>query len=160
MLGSAANGLRLRRRIWLGAEAAQVQTETVVENAGGSPLEVTVQSQFDGDPGPLDDAVVEFRSSDGREVRKKLIEPGAQPVGGDNYTGAGRPAGEWRAVHLKTGLALVNSFPPEQVDRASLVYSAKNASRVTLALWSPKRVLKPGESMRLNADYSARRASR
>jgi hypothetical protein len=91
-------------------------------------------------------------------VRKKLIEPGAQPVGDDNYTGAGRPACEWRVVDLKTGLALVNNFPPEQADRASLVFSAKNVSRVTLALWSPKRTLKPGESMRLNADYSAQRA--
>jgi hypothetical protein len=160
LLGSAANGLRLRRRIWLGSDAAHLQTETVVENAGRSPVEVTLQSQFDGDPGPLDDTVVEFHASDGRVVRKQLIEPGAQPVGGDNYVGAARPAGEWRAVHLKSGLALVNSFPPEQADRASLMFSAKNASRVTLALWSPKRTLKPGESMRLNADYAAQRAGR
>jgi hypothetical protein len=160
LLGSAANGLRLRRLLRLGASDARLQTETVVENAGGSPVVVTLQSQFDGDPGPLDDAVVEFRASDGRTVRKKLMEPGAQPVGGDNYAGAARPNGEWRAVHLKSGLALVNTFPLDQADRASLMFLAKNSSRVTLALWTPKRTLKPGDSMRLNADYSAQQASR
>jgi len=127
---------------------------------GQEMIEVTLQAQFDGDPGPLDDAVVEFRASDGRVVRKKLIVTDAQPVGGDTYTGAARPAGEWRAVHLKTGLTLVNSFPADQPDRASLMFSAKNSSRVTLALWSPKRTLKPGESMRLNADYLVRHGDR
>ncbi|MCX6622258.1 MAG: hypothetical protein NTY38_14560 [Acidobacteria bacterium] len=53
----------------------------------------------------------------------------------------------------------MNTFPPEQTDRTALAVSSKNASRVTMVPWSPKRTLKPGESMRLNADYSPRRAS-
>jgi hypothetical protein len=50
----------------------------------------------------------------------------------------------------------VNNFPPEQADRASLVFSAKNVSRVTLGVWSKKRSLAPGEILRLDADYEAR----
>ena len=156
LIGSAANGLKMSRRLWLGDEDAQVRTATVLENVGSSAVEVTLQSQFDGDPGPLDDAVVEFRAVDGRTVQKKLIKPGEQPVGGDTYTGSGRPAGEWRVVQPKTGLTLVNTFRPEHIDRATLAFSAKNASRVTLSVWSPKRTLQPGESMRLEVEFSAR----
>jgi hypothetical protein len=156
LVGTSANGLRLRRLLRLVAEEARLQTETVVENGGANPVDVTLQSQFDGDPGPLEDAVVEFRASDGVGVRKKLIEPGSQAAGGETYVGIHRPAGEWRAVHGKTGLTLVNTFPPEQADRAALAFSAKNANRVTMSLWSPKRTLRPGERLRLEAGYAAR----
>ncbi len=156
LVGTSANGLRLRRLLRLVAEEARLQTETVVENSGANPVDVTLQSQFDGDPGLLEDAVVEFQAADGVGVRKKLIEPGGQPAGGETYAGIHRPAGEWRAVQLKTGLTLVNTFPPEQADRAEMAFSAKNANRVTMSLWSPKRTLQTGEKLRLETEYAAR----
>ncbi|MBI5283152.1 MAG: DUF4838 domain-containing protein [Candidatus Solibacter usitatus] len=155
LVGTSPNGLRLRRLLRLAGDEARLQTETVVENGGADPIDVTLQSQFDGAPGPLEDAVVEFRAVDGKGVRKKLIEPDGQPAGEENYPSGQRPAGEWRAVHAPSGLTLVHAFPPEQADRATLAFSAKNSSRVTMSVWSPKRRLKPGEQLRLESEYSA-----
>jgi hypothetical protein len=50
-------------------------------------------------------------------------------------------------------LAVVNRFPKDQVTRCSLNWTAKADYRVTMGLWSAKRTLAPGETLKLEADY-------
>jgi hypothetical protein len=152
--GSASNGLRIRRVLRLEGDA-WLRADALVENGGSAPIDVTLQAQFDADPGPLANAVVEFRAANGEVVRRELIRPGEQPAGGETYSGGLLPAREWRVRHTASGLSLANMFAPDQVDRAVLGFSGKSANRVGLSLWSKKRTLKPGEQMRLDVEYVA-----
>ncbi|MEN6603943.1 MAG: hypothetical protein ABFD86_16160, partial [Bryobacteraceae bacterium] len=156
LTGTTTEGLRLRRVIQLDGEQARMHTETIVENASGKAVTSAIQSQFDADAGRMDAAAVEFVALDGNTVRRKMIVPEEQPVGGETYGGRAAPQGEWRIVNSATGLVLTNRFTPGQADRAVLDWSAKNANRVSLRLWSKKKVLQPGETMRLDADYEVR----
>ena len=154
--GTTTEGLRLRRLVQLDGEQARVHTETVVENDSGKAIASAIQSQFDADAGRMDAAAVEFVTLDGTTFRRKLLVPEEQPVGGETYGGRGVPQGEWRIINSATGLVLSNRFAAGQADRAVLDWSAKNANRVSLRLWSKKKVLQPGETMRLDADYEVR----
>jgi hypothetical protein len=55
-------------------------------------------------------------------------------------------------------IAAVNTFPTEQVARCNANWTGKADSRVTLSLWSAKRNLAPGETLRLDTDYEIRRS--
>jgi hypothetical protein len=101
----------------------------------------------------MDDVSIAFSGQDGKAIDKKLIEPEQEPVGSDTYTGTGRPDGEWRIVNRRAGLMLTNRFPKAQVERCIARWVAKNRNSVSLVLWSEKRRLEPGESMRFDADY-------
>jgi len=158
LVGSGANGLRCHRLIQLVGEDPHVHTETVLENTGTTTVEVALQSQIQIDPGgpnpqDMDDVVVRFRRQDGTAVELKLIKPAEEPTGVETYTGTAQPDGEWRVVNRRTGRVLVNRFPKEQVARSGLFWTAKNQNHVTFMLWSEERALKPGESLRLDADY-------
>ncbi|MBI3693945.1 MAG: DUF5107 domain-containing protein, partial [Acidobacteria bacterium] len=146
LTGSCANGLRLRRKIEL--REGVVHTETVVENRGAEAVEAVLQVRGDFHTGDMDNAVVRFRRQDGGVVERKLIQPEQPPMGSQTYAGAEQPDGEWRL-----DAAVVNRFRKEQVERALLSWTAKGPPRVTLGLWSAKRRLGPGESLRLEADY-------
>jgi hypothetical protein len=121
-----------------------------VENGGGSPVEVVLQSRIEADPGEIDDAEVVWGGGG-----RRLIRPEEQPTGSETYSGAAVPGGEWRVVN-RGAVRLVNRFDPAQVERALLSWSGKGVHRVTLALWSKKRTLAPGESLRLDAGYEPR----
>ncbi len=156
LIGTTVEGLKLRRKIQLVGDAPRVHTQTIVENTSGKPITSAIQSQFDADAGRMDDAAVEFLTLDGKSVKRKLLVPGEQPVGGETYGGRQAPQGEWRVVNASTGLQLTNRFTTEQADRAVLDWSAKNANRVSLRLWSKRKTLQPGEALRLDADYDLR----
>lgn len=158
LVGAGPDGLKGHRRIQLVGEDPHVHTETILENTGTKSVEVTLQSQIDVDPGGLypqvmDDVFVTFRRQDGTVVHLKLIKPVEEPVGVEAYTGTAQPDGELQVVNRRTGRIVVSRFPKQQVARATLNWTAKNQCRVTFAVWSPKRILKPGESLRLDADY-------
>jgi Domain of unknown function (DUF4838)/Glycosyl hydrolase family 67 N-terminus len=156
--GTGANGLRCHRRIQLVGEDPKLHTETTLENTGTMNLAVTLQSQIEINPGGLnpqdmDDVFVSFRRQDGTAVELKLIKPVEEPVGVETYTGTDQPDGELRMVNRRTGRTVISRFPKEQVARSVLTWTAKNQNRVTFQLWSQERTLKPGESLRLDADY-------
>ena len=153
LTGTGPNGLRLKRRLWL--EGAMLRTETVLENPTGASVAAAVQSQWDADPGDVT-AAVRYRSQDGGAVEKTLIEPEKIPAGSESYSGGAQPNGEWRVVR-PGGPALVMRFPKEQVARCSLSWTAKNANRVSMAVWSVGRAVKPGERVTLDADYGVER---
>ncbi|HUZ47496.1 MAG TPA: DUF4838 domain-containing protein [Terriglobia bacterium] len=159
LLGTG-DGIRCHRRIQLVDGAAQVHTETTLENTGTTSLEVTLQSQIDINPEAptpqdMDHLYVTFRQQNGKAVDLKLIKPVEEPVGVENYMGTEQPDGELRMVNRRTGRTVITRFPKDQVARCTLNWTAKNQTRVTVAVWSKKRTLKPGESLQLDADYSA-----
>jgi len=84
-----------------------------------------------------------------------LIDPELEPVGADTYTGTSQPDGKWRMVNSRAGIMLTNRFTKAQVARCFVRWVAKNQNLVSFVLWSEKRRLEPGESMRLDADYDA-----
>ncbi|HCC57338.1 MAG TPA: hypothetical protein DEQ47_08740 [Solibacterales bacterium] len=153
MTGTCPNGLRVRRKIQLEGDAEVVHTESVLENTSANPIEAVLQSRMETDPGQLDDVVVRYRKQDGGTVEKQLIEPEKEPTGTETYSGSDRPDGEWHVVKRSGGLIPVNHFHQEQVSRCALNWSAKGENRVSLAVWSKKRTLGPGETLKLEADY-------
>jgi hypothetical protein len=154
LIGSAANGLRVRRRIRLAEQEPLVRTETAVENTAVAPIEVAVQSRIEADPAATyEDLVTAFRAQDGSGVEQPLLRPEEQPSGAESYTGARLPDGEWRIVDRRGGTALAVQFRNEQVARANLSWTAKAQKRVTLDVWSKPRVLAPGERLELEASY-------
>jgi hypothetical protein len=54
-------------------------------------------------------------------------------------------------------MAVVKSFPQDQVMRSYVNWSDKADSRVTLTLWSAQRTLAPGETLKLEVDYEISR---
>jgi hypothetical protein len=125
--GAVDNGLRLRRR--LRVEGSALRTELTASNEGDSPLEVALQARG------------EFNATD------MVVAPGDLSAGSRPC----RPDGEWRLTSH-----VVARAPAAELDRCSIVWSAKGPGRRALVLWSKKRTLRPGESMKLHADYEAR----
>ena len=156
LTGITPQGLTLRRTIRLAPSEPGIHTETIAGNASAQPLDAVIQSQFDSDAGPMQDALVEFQPAAGPAVRRRMIEPAQQPTGTETYAAERNPNGEWRVLNPGAKLTLINRFPPEQTDRGVLNWSAKSQRRVVLGLWSKKRLLQPGETVRLVSDYALR----
>jgi hypothetical protein len=161
LTGTCAKGLKLKRTLTCPVDGAALSTETEVQNVGSTAIEVALQSRFDVNPtkGPapeeMDDVSFAFTGQDGKSVEKKMIEPEREPGGGETYNGQSQPDGEWRIVNRRAGLMLTNRFTKAHVARCIVRWIAKNQNYVSLILWSEKRRLEPGESMRLDADYDA-----
>lgn len=151
MAGACDNGLRMRRRLWL--EGALLRTETVLENTGAEPVEALLRSQWEVDPGPMEEVSVAFRTQAGAREDKTLIQPERQPSGTEFYTGAEQPDGEWFVAARTGGARIVNRFPKGPVARCFLNWTAKNENRVGLGVASRRESLRPGERLTLATDY-------
>jgi hypothetical protein len=155
--GTYANGLKARRALRLRKDEPVVHTETTLENAGTSVLDVVLQSQYEFDAKSTYRAVLSFRQQDGKRVDQRLIELGQEPTGSKVYEGSEQPDGEWVLSDAGTGPVLVNRFPKEQVSRCFADWTGKAENVVTLGLWSAKRALAPGEALKLEAEYGIRK---
>jgi hypothetical protein len=153
LTGTYANGLKARRVIRLGKDGPFVHTETTLENASASALDVVLQSRCVVGPRSMDRAVLSFRQQDGKTVEQKLIEPGQEPRGSKVYDGVEQPNGEWMLSEAGSGPVLVNRFPKDQVSRCFAQWTGKTENVVTMGLWSAKRALAPGEALKFEADY-------
>ena len=153
LTGTFTNGLKASRTIRLGKDGLCLQTETTLENGGASALEVVLQSRCVVGAKSMDRAALSFRRKDGTTVDQRLIEPGQEPKGSIVYDGTNLPEGEWKVSEAGTDLFLVNRFPKEQVSRCWARWAGKTDNSVTLGLWSAKRTLAPGETLKLEADY-------
>jgi hypothetical protein len=153
LTGTFANGLKARRVVRLRKDEPVVQTETTLDNGSASALDVVLQSQYVVDPKIMDRVVLSFRRQDGKTVEQKLIQPGQEPRGSKVYDGAEQPDGQWMLSEAGTGLVLVNRFPKDQVSRCFVHWTGKAENAVTLGLWSAKRALGTGETLKLEADY-------
>ena len=153
LTGTFANGLKARRTIRLRKDEPVVQTETTLENGGTSSLDVVLQSQYRADAKSMDRAALSFRQQDGKTLEQRLLQPGQEPRGSKVYDGSEQPDGEWMLSETGAGLVLVNRFPKDQVSRCFAHWTGKAENAVTLGLWSAKRALGPGETLKLEADY-------
>jgi hypothetical protein len=153
LTGACPHGLKMRRTIRLLADKAVVHMETTVENTGTSATDAVLNSRCDISPKFIDKSAVIFRSQDGKSVQKDVLPPGEEPDGSQWYADSEQPDSEWTLTGVGTGMAVVNSFPKDQVTRCLLNWIGKADSRVTLGLWSAQRTLAPGESLKLEADY-------
>jgi hypothetical protein len=153
LIGIFANGLKARRAIRLRKDEPVVQTETTLENGGATALDVVLQLRCVVDPKSMDRVVLSFRQQDGKTLEQRLLQPGQEPWGSKVYDGAEQPDGEWTLSGPGTGLVLVNGFPKDQVLRCFAHWTGKAENAVTLGLWSAKRALGPGETLKLASDY-------
>lgn len=156
LTGSVASGLRLRRTIRLAGP--EMRAETELENPGAATIQAALQERVEYNPGRADDPriAVSYRTRSGRVVDRTLFEPGLETAGSEALEGDARPAELWSAFHRAGGPALVNRFANEHVARAVLGWSVRGDNRITLALWTEERDLKPGDVLRLETSYAVK----
>jgi hypothetical protein len=147
------NGLKASRVIGLRKDEPVLHTETTVENRGDSALDVVLQSRCVAGPSNMEGSGISFRRQDGKTTQQRLIEAGQEPRGAETYDGPEQPDGEWMLSEVAPGLALVNRFPKDQVSRCFARWTGKTENSLTLGIWSAKRSLAPGETLKLEADY-------
>lgn len=86
-------------------------------------------------------------------MRQTILEQGKEPTGSQWYAASDLPRGNWTLLGLGMNLAVINRFPTDQVSRCLVNWTGKAENRVTLTLWSAKRSLAPGETLKLVGDY-------
>jgi hypothetical protein len=148
--GSCTNGLQLSRRIRL--DAGWVRTEVTARNSSHEPIDVVLQARADFDPGNIDSARVQFVSRAGESVDRPVLTAGEQPNGSETRKNGNVPRGEW-TLHRAKAPPVLNRFAAELAERTTLSWTAKGGPRVTFGIWSKRRRLAPGETIRLEADY-------
>jgi len=160
LIGTHANGLKARRTLRLRKDDPVVYTETTLENTSAISLDVVVQSPYVIDPVSMDVAFLSFRQQKGNLVKQRLLPPGQELLGSKVYEGSEQPDGEWALLGAGNGLVLVNRFKKDQVSRCFATWCG-DVDRVVimaLGLWSAKRSLGPGETLKLDADYEIHKA--
>ncbi len=155
--GTSPEGLKFQRAIHLLTDKPGVHTETTLENSGNTPLDAVLSARFDAPPMDLARSAISFRYQAGKTARKPVLTPGQEPTGTDWYADSDLPDGELTLTGVTEAVSVTVSFPKEQVARCSTQWNGKGDRRVTLAVWSPKRTLAPGDSMKLEADYEIRK---
>ena len=153
LIGRCDNGVRLQGTLEL--TPSGLHTVTVAENSGSSPVAVALQVRAEWAPGDIDGAAMMFMRASGERVERKFIVEGEPPTGKETWTGRERPAGQWQLLRVP-GEALFTRFVDAQVERSYLNWTAKSRPGVTFGIWSPVRMLSPGQSVRLEADYGIR----
>jgi hypothetical protein len=152
LLGQCANGLRIRRAFEL--NAAGLHTSTIVENAGQAPVPAALQVRAEYTPGDIDKASMSFTRINGQRVEQPFITPNHEPTDKYTWNGGDKPSREWK-LQQGGGQSLYVRFQDEQVGRTYLNWTAKSRAGAQFLLWSPEKTLKPGESLKLEADYGA-----
>jgi hypothetical protein len=156
LTGTFANGLKASRMIRLGKDELYLQTETTLENGSASALEVVLQSRCVVGLRNMERSYLSIRRQDRSIVEQRLIEPGQEPWGAKVYDGSELPDGQWMVSGIGNGLILANRFLKEQVSRCFARWTGKAENSLTLGIWSAKRTLAPGETLKLEADYGVR----
>jgi hypothetical protein len=157
LTGTYTNGLKATRVIRLRKDEPVLHTETTLENHGDTAQDVVLQSRCVVGPRNMEESRISFRRQDGRTTKQRLIEAGQEPRGAETYDGPEQPDGEWMLSEVGPSLALVNRFPKDQVSRCFARWTGKTDNSLTLGIWSAKRHLAPGETLKLEADYGIRR---
>lgn len=158
LTGTCPDGLSLRRVLRLLTDRPVLHTETTVVNSGSSPTEAVLGSKAEVGLKRLEDSALTFRNQAGKTLRKAVVEAGKEPTGSQWYSGTEQPDGAWTLGGVGGQLALVNRFPRDQVSRCLVNWTGKAENRVVLTLWSAKRTLAPGESLKLEGEYEVSRS--
>jgi hypothetical protein len=156
LVGRSANGLLLRRTIRLAHDAATLTLQTEALNQGKEALDLQLQAVADFDPGMMEtpDVSLEFRARDQSEVKKVFMQPGEQPEAYDTFRDARLPDGRWRIVNRRAGIVVSNVFDPSQAERCLLKWTQAGDSEVLEEVWSQPKRLAPGDSIKLDLDFT------
>jgi hypothetical protein len=158
LTGTYSNGLKASYVIQLRKDEPVLHTETTLENHGDTAQDAVLQSRCVVGPKNMEGSILAFRRQDGKTMQQRLIETVQGPRGAETYNGPEQPDGEWMLSEAGPSLALVNRFPKDQVSRCFARWTAKTENSLTMGIWSVKRSLAPGETLKLEADYGIRRA--
>lgn len=151
--GTTAQGLTLERTISFTVDGKLLHTETVVTNAGDKPVATAIQTTCRLGAADAEDAVASYRRLDGTTGRKVMIEPGQEPVGSENYIGAQRLDGTWRAASRHAGCAWIARFPKDITNRSYANWNLRDDMSINFGVWSDAKTLKTGETLRQEFDY-------
>jgi hypothetical protein len=119
-------------------------------NGGFEVVSLALQARFEFDPGGSGNPTVRFSRQDGGQWEREFSDLERDPSGPETHIDGARPAGEWQLVLGGSKAASLVSFPKEQVERAYTSWGLRTARSVTFGLWSPIKVLKSGEILRLD----------
>lgn len=128
-----------------------LHTAITATNATGAPVAAALQARMEFSPEDIDSASMSFTRVSGEHVTRKFIVDGEPPTGKDTWIGAERPSRSWT---LQGSRPLLTQFPDTQVERSYVNWTAKSRPGVTFGIWSPERLLQPGQSLVLEVDYA------
>ena len=154
LAGTSTNGCRIRRTLRLVGETATLRTETTLTNGGPGAIDAALMANIGVAPPDIETLALAFSKRDGSTVRQKLLVAGQRPSSNGNFDSPDGPAGEWRIADA-SGTRLTNRFDTAQVGRVSYSWSGKGTPVVSLTVWSERRVLKSGDRIRLDVEYTA-----
>ena len=157
VLSREADGLRYERVIEVDDASSTVRITASATNITAQPRDGFLRLHPGFSLGAPDKAVVSFRGMDGKAVRLPLTAFG----GGEPnvfYSGANMPDGYWRIVDSDGNVALSASFDTSEVVKCLLNFS-RPERRINLELYSQKRTLQPGETLRVHYSWRVRPAT-
>lgn len=150
LVANLGNGLRLTRRLELDPHEPRIRIVSTLSNPGTTPQPACLRIHPAFEVTTTQKAAVWLKGATGKWHRRSLASQ-KEPLAERElwFRGAEKPAGEWAVVDEVADLAVVNRFRPAQVDLCYLNWSGKER-RVNLELWSPRRQLRPGESLEID----------
>jgi hypothetical protein len=146
------DGLEVTRRMELDETAPILRVTTAVRNPKSSAVETAMRHHFEADLGDLATTRVSFTARDGTVVDKDMAAIIAGQREGEHYRDQDTPAGAWTFTGSK-GLRLTQRFPDADVDFTWLYAYPTTLGELEIETWTHRRVLQPGESLTLAAEY-------
>ena len=132
---------------------AMLETAATLRNSSNTAAMALLQSHCNADAGDIGKASVSFRNRSSAPIERLLIQPAVEPSGNQTWADAEQPDGEWRLVRDAKETILVNRFSPDQAARCQLNWSAKSENRAVLSVLSMRKILQPGDCLRLDSNY-------
>ncbi len=144
-------GLDLRQTLALDPAKPLVTLTVEAKNALPEPRDTLVRLHPQFRLGKADDCLVHLASRAGRSPVRLADCEGAEPnlfLQGDDL-----PAGAWSLENLTYHYAITATFDPSEVSQCLLNFH-RQQNRVNMELYSQRRVLKPGESLRVQYQWA------
>ncbi len=149
------DGLEVNRRYELDESAPILRVTSSVRNPKSSAVETAMRQHFEADLGDLATTRVSFTARDGAVIDKDMTAILAGQREGEHYRDQATPAGEWTFSGSK-GLQMTQRFPDADVDFTWLYAYPASLGELEIETWTHRRVLLPGETLTLAAEYEIR----
>jgi hypothetical protein len=146
LTNKVGEGFTLERTLKLEDKSPVLAVSMRLINTGTSPCSGRLRSHLELDLGDLRKTRVHFTSLDGKSIDQNMDTVIAGLREGQHFYSGKTPKGRWTFTGSK-GLALTNTFDNQQVDFAWLYAHPEDLGELEVELWSPRKILKPGESI-------------
>jgi hypothetical protein len=143
----------LERRIELLPEAG-LRIVSTLTNTSDQPQATALRGHPEFAPGALEDLTVVIPGPEGREIA--LAADAEEGQTSEFVPAAEMPQHWWEVRNSRRKFALRQSFAPGEVEKALLDWHPnwnEAGPRVNMELYTPQRVLAPGESLRLSQTW-------